>query len=572
MPARSLTFMTSSLRNLFWKIVLSVLVLSWGSAYAQDQYDGQNGQLTIPLVKAFGNTYRDVVIQVGDIVAVNSGVALDIFDSYDSFTNQLTIPSVMAYGKKYTNVVVSVQAVLSVGAQLDADKWSLTEIIDAGEIDMSIYAPMAYMQNGHYELLAAGDLNGDGHDDLLITPKVWNVFTPYVKLVVAFYNDKTRKFEVNPDLQNRMPSMQWGQKAVIADFNNDGYKDFLVVGTGPDQGQPCGEASILMLGSKNGLIDASENLPRVSGYTHQMAFGDFNSDGKTDFVILNNQWVPWSSQDPRITECSYRKFPGTGKSYLVLSNSSGWTAKDLEIGSEFGPIVKNYDSLSYSSAFAADFDGDGKIDLVISGGNFGALAYKNIFLKGDGLGGLSYHSQISAKPFGDATVSIGITGKDFDDDGNPELVLNFAKHPGVPSSPFQGSIYQVFKADYLKKTWTDVTSLYFPTDYNAADADLTFCDSIDWFDINHDGYDDMICRIMSEFPNEDPALLNPRIWLKLPKGKKISGRAFIPAFHTNISIKYKMADMLPVKIDGKKYVVGVHDRGANQIIKIQLAR
>lgn len=560
------------LKKIFALTLFSAFSILSFTAHSQDTYDG--AVLTIPKVAVGQTLYRDVKITVGQILRVDGGIAKQDYDVYEAATNVLNIGSVNVGNVNYTNVAITVGQILAVGdsGPLDPLKWSLTSLVDAGEIDMSVYAPMAPNQNGHYDLLATGDLNGDGHDDLLIAPKVWDVFTPYVKLVVVFYNPKTKKFEVDPALQTRMPTMQWGQKAKIGDFNGDGYGDIFVVGTGPDQGQPCGEAPVLMLGSKNGLQDASHMLPRFSGYTHQMAVGDFNGDGKRDFVVLNNQWVPWSDQDTRMPACSYRKYPGTGKSFLVLSNATGWTPQEIEINSEIGLLIGGADGLSYSSAFAADFDGDGKLDLVISGGNFGALSYKNILLKGDGKGGLSYHSHITAKPFADATVSIGITGQDLDGDGLPEMILNFAKHPGVAAMAFQGSIYQVYKLDPLKKTWTDVSAEYFPSTYNTADAELTFCDGIEWADLNLDGQKDMVCRIMQEFPSNNSALINPRVWLKAPKGVKVDGRSFVPAFHQNISVQYRLADMLPVRIEGKTYLVGLNDRGYNSVLKFQLAR
>lgn len=126
MPARSLTFMTPSLKNLFWKIVLSVLMLSWGVANAQDQYNAQNGQLTIPLVRAYGSIYRDVVIQVGNIISVDGGLISSSIDEYDSNLGVLKIPSVIALGKKYTNVSITIANVLSVGGRNPTVTWAQT--------------------------------------------------------------------------------------------------------------------------------------------------------------------------------------------------------------------------------------------------------------------------------------------------------------------------------------------------------------------------------------------------------------------------------------------------------------
>jgi hypothetical protein len=77
---------------------------------------------------------------------------------------------------------------------------------------------------------------------------------------------------------------------------------------------------------------------------------------------------------------------------------------------------------------------------------------------------------------------------------------------------------------------------------------------------------------MKEFPSNDPSQLNPRIWLKTPMDAKVNGRFFVPAFHANISVQYRLANMLPLSIEGKIYLVGISDQGHNSNLKIQLTR
>ncbi len=46
----------------------------------------------------------------------------------------------------------------------------------------------------------------------------------------------------------------------------------------------------------------------------------------------------------------------------------------------------------------------------------------------------------------------------------------------------------------------------------------------------------------------------------------------MPAFHENIAVHYRLADMLPLRIEGKIYLVGLSDRGYNSKLKMQLAK
>ena len=423
-------------------------------------------------MRAYGNVYRDVVIQIGDIVAVKGGAAADTLDSYDSSTNQLSIPSVTAFGNTYTNVVIKVGSVVSVGSQLVADKWSLTKFTSAGSVLSDAVGC------GSYDIVAKGDLNNDGHDDILIGPKAR--YQPangcsdpgFSKPIVAYYNPTTKTYDINPATQAAMPEMQWTSDAKIGDFNSDGYADIIAVGVGTDYGQPCGEAPILLLGSATGLVNASNTLPRVANYSEHIVAGDFNSDGKTDFVILSNDWVPTNSSDPRYASCLYRRFPGSNESWMITSTGNTWTYSALRVNDKYGNPVINGNQ-SFNTAAAGDINNDGKMDLVVIGGNWGSLAQKTLTLLGNGKSGFSVESVFVEKPFGDNTVSANASLKQLDAGGPLELLVNYAEHPGAPSVPFQKSLYGVFSYNSTTTTWTKVTDQYL-TNKTSAETDLTY--------------------------------------------------------------------------------------------------
>jgi len=63
-----LRFTTHAFRKFL--VTGTVLVSLAAPALAIDAYDGATGQLTIPVVRAYGNLYRDVVVEIGEVVSV----------------------------------------------------------------------------------------------------------------------------------------------------------------------------------------------------------------------------------------------------------------------------------------------------------------------------------------------------------------------------------------------------------------------------------------------------------------------------------------------------------------------
>ena len=124
----------------FWALLLVMALLP---AEAADRYNAQSNQLSIAQVVLGPTVYTDVVITVGQVLAVNQGAPSGVMDVYDAARNQLTIPSVFVGEIQYTNVLISVGSVLSVGGSMDLA--TATQLVVPTDVS-SISYPASYQQ------------------------------------------------------------------------------------------------------------------------------------------------------------------------------------------------------------------------------------------------------------------------------------------------------------------------------------------------------------------------------------------------------------------------------------------
>ncbi len=235
---------------------------------------------------------------------------------------------------------------------------------------------------------------------------------------------------------------------VTADFNGDGIPDMAILSTANAYGGPYTVA--VFIGNGDGTFRAGPTIQPSGIQTGPfMISADFNGDGKPDLAILSG-WSP---------------------SYLTILLSHGdgsFIAKPTVAaflgGNGGGDVVPG-------TFAAADFNGDGKLDLAIVGDYVSVGGVGILLGNGDG----TFNAGSALLP--DQDFGRVATG-DFNGDGIPDLVVTHYFDFGTPPTIFLGKGDGTFTAPTLASFNLD----YFPTSIVVADfngdgiADLAFSD------------------------------------------------------------------------------------------------
>jgi hypothetical protein len=306
------------------------------------------------------------------------------------------------------------------------------------------------------------DFNGDGSPDLAVAN---SGFHDNLRVLLNDGSGRFRTAPGSPFKVGKSPS-----SLAVADLNGDGKQDLAVT---------TGDGVAILLGDGAGRFAPSPGSPvEVTGDVSSVAAADLNGDGGTDLVVANftasgfrlrvllnngSGGFTVSSETPpvtasggdgylaeRIVELNGDGKPdlvafdtNTGKLWALLNDGTArFTAAP---GSPL--VVKDLDAV-----VTADFNGDGKVDLGVSGYPSNSAPEAITVLNGDGTG----RFQLAAgSPFMLGGENYGLLVADFNGDGRPDLAsANPDNDPGhlsvflgQASGGFRRAAFAPFTAD-----------------------------------------------------------------------------------------------------------------------------
>ena len=233
-------------------------------------------------------------------------------------------------------------------------------------------------------------------------PKYWNRL---------FHQKKDGTFE---DVTEKagLQGIGYGMGVAVGDYDNDGYEDLYVTAYGGNR---------LCHNNGNGTFtDVTEKSGTGgSGWSTSAAWVDMDNDGLLDLVVL--RYVDWKFDDVWCGEHreGYRSYchPDIFKPITPLIYHNDGNGHFTEVAAKIG-LDKPGKGLGIA---IADFNGDGKIDLVVANDSMLEFLYRN---KGDGtFEEVGLTAEIAVDSDGRTYAGMGVDFQDYNNDGLPDLII-----------------------------------------------------------------------------------------------------------------------------------------------------
>ena len=351
---------------------------------------------------------------------------------------------------------------LTNNSDYDIDAITITTTPSLGEFVEGDIAPG--VNNGDYvKEVSFGDLNGDGYDDAVFAfvyagHQIW-LYDPVQGLLV----DSGQRLAVEPNPAGAHHALG----TEIADFNNDGYLDILVM---------VKSTQAVYLNDGTGQFSTPLDITGISSLeAYEVEVGDLDGDGDIDVIVADDDGLGFggtgnnlllfndgTGQFPQITslpssttdddtwDTTVGDFNGDGSVDLVFANFSSGQTSELWFNDGAGNFTKsaqNFSGNRHWNVEKGDFDNDGDLDLllVVNNGNPDYVELWN----NDGSGNFSYSGQ---RTFTNENGQGGIEGIQIGDlDGDGDLDAFFSTFGAIGTiQTWENNGSGVFSTGFVK--------------------------------------------------------------------------------------------------------------------------
>jgi hypothetical protein len=317
--------------------------------------------------------------------------------------------------------------------------------------------------------LAVFDYDGDGRPDIFFTngaevpalrkssPKFWNRL---------YRNEGGMKFRDVTE-EAGLAGTGYDMGAAVADYDNDGHPDLFVAGV---------NGSTLYHNLGNGRFEDVTAKAGIKNKGWAVAAGwfDFDRDGKLDLWVVH--YTKWQLPDDRYcgdsnrgirVYCHPKYFQGLPST--LYRNRGDGTFEDVTERAGLAQFAGRGMSVAF-----ADYDHDGFPDAFVTNDNMPNFLFHN---RGNGtFEEVGLLTGTALRENGKPVASMGVEFKDYNNDGNPDLIV----------TALAGETFPVFKNDG-KGGFTDDTYL----SRLGASAVRHSGWGLGLFDFNNDGWKDL---------------------------------------------------------------------------------
>lgn len=273
----------------------------------------------------------------------------------------------------------------------------------------SYYAVSNDTAKSKYYFIESTDLNGDGNKDVIFLGATYPIGSntdTQTQAGMFYWGSTNYQYKLSDPQSLLLPSSVHPREVAYADFNNDGKLDIFIADHGWDTNPFPGGQNQLILSGSTGWTNATSNLPQHQDFTHSTAVGDVNNDGFIDIFVGNiySQTTPFAS------------------SFLLGDGKGNFSESTTILPNE----IKGKDAIRSTAVILSDLNNDGWLDLIFGndGNQNNSKSQTLVYWNDRGVYSNVHSSLIPNGYFGKQNEQIlDIQSGDLDGDGIKEIVL-----------------------------------------------------------------------------------------------------------------------------------------------------